>query len=363
MLPIKQEFRIDRKHLLAYFDVNTSFRPLVFVVLHSLLWFLLEHFTFGREGLFSPWVVRIVLLIPCAYLILRQVRVILSARRTLRFVFFEDKAIGYSAKGKTAYSSYRAVKRIRENETFLRIVSRHSSATLKKDDLSPEELEAVTAAIASGAPKGARKAKKGSGLLCASMSALVIAAVLLNCFGWLPSAMDRFAFSFDAGEAAFFRYSRTFRTENADAHYMYSYGADGDALVIIAHKNGGDTPPERYHVTRMCKLWDVWSFPIERGLWTICDATQEQIPLAFEAGNASVCVIAFDSFRVIEVSHLETKQCRIEAQHTPPKATVKQYDGKHDLTHWSYNGEEIPQDLILFIDDEAYPIGEMLAGR
>lgn len=359
MQPIEQEFRIDRKRLLAYCDVCASFRPLIFLFLHSLLWFLLDHYTFGYGGLVSRRTFQIIFLLPCAYVLFRQIRLLLSARGTFRSVFFEDKAVSSTRGGKRRYATYRTIRSIRENGAFLRIAAPHFATILNKDGISPEETETVTEAIAAGCRKGRKRARKGRSILCAALSAAVIAFVVLNCFGWLPSAFYSFSFSETPEIAAYYRYSHIYGIDEFMQINMDSYASDKTGLVSITSPTG-DSPTKHYYASRVCALWNYRFSSFTQGVWTIREVTPS---LEFRTETASVCVVETDDFQVLEVRHDKGTDCRIETEKGRPTVTLGLSDGEFAyVTKWDYK-DGFPQDLILFIDDASYPIGQMLAGN
>ncbi len=350
-MPIEQEFRIDKKHRRAFRDICTS---LLFYII-----------TLGSSvfGLFMAYVAEhpiislgccLASLAPCIFAIVDLIRIarIGMKKSVFRYSFNETEAVRYTQDGKKTVFPYLTMTVVQESESFLKLASKKYAAILKKDELTPETLNEACAAIKAANPKIRWQNVRGRNLTCTILTAIITAAVLVySMFCVLPIA-DGFASAPPPDVAAVKHYTETYSigTEGCWSSQKYESKDGREALLYVGNDLHADCPTELYYLSFSNRDWHI------RGL------SASEILLEFQTDTARVRVIQIDTYTLLEVRCAEDLECRTEALY-PQRWWVIQdcKDGVFDKIKTRECPNGIQEDSVLYLGDEAYPIGEMLA--
>lgn len=347
---ITQKYTVDNLHLRAFRDVGTSLAPFVFLLIHTAIWFLIEHFSFSPVSPLFYW---IVFSIPCLVILFYQIRIYLIGRKNTTFCydFYEDKALCVFKEESKLALPYLAISNIRENKEFLRIRSSRVTAILKKDELPHDKAEALITSMTESCPGVKRKWVRGRSLICSIITVVVITAVLLNCLGWLPPILDDFVIAKNAEDAALFHYARVHNVDIHGSYTMLGYRSEdgGTAITYVSNYKHDSCPTECYYLSAS------WNF------WSIRDLTPSQLPVDFRTDTASVRVIQIEMTNILEVRCKRTTNCTVTAFLPIPSTSIPCNEGEYEVIRiWSFP-DGIPSNTLLCIGDESFPISEMLS--
>ena len=356
---IEQEYKVDKQHRRAFRDVCTApvrHIPLPFLAAGCLYKAYSAYTANTAEYSVIALFWCVVVLIPCVFAIVDLIRIAIAAAadRVWRYTFGERTAVQHWADGKTAAFPYRTVRILRENESFLRIVSRKNTAVIRKDELSAETLDGLTAAIAAECPKAKRKSAKHRNLLCTVVTVLTTAVVLAYSVVCLIPIADGYAFAGKPYDAAVACYTEAHSISQVGCWTSSAYHSSDRKSWLLYVGNSEH---------RMCPT-DVYYVSFYDREWHAREVTEADVPLEFRTDTALVRVIKINECCLLEVRCAEDTDCRTEAL-LPQRAwgTEKCNNGEYDKIRTRQCPEGIQTDSVLYLDGEAYPIGQMLAGN
>lgn len=352
-MPIEQEYKVDKKHRRAFRDVCTSLFRILILLTSSAVGLFMAHIA---ESEVISLACCIVALIPCVFAIVDQILIAKAAteKYVWRIAFNERNAVHYRQDGKSVVFPYRTVTAIHENESFLKITSKSYAAVLKKDELPPDMQDEVTAAIAAECPSVKRRTVHGRTLICAIITAVMTTAVLAYSAVCLIPIMDGFAFAPPADEAVVACYTETYSISRVGCWSSPVYESDDgrSQLLYVGNYDHEECPPEVYYVS------------FSDGEWHVREVTQSDVPLEFRTDTARVRVIQIDECCLLEI------RCNEELGHRTENLVPyhwwnkkKSFDGEYHIILMRYCPDGIQKNSVLYLDDEAFFIGEMLSSK
>lgn len=346
---ITQEYHIEKNKRRAFRDVCTDPNIFVYALIIGAVMFYLGC-RYASPVVSAVWFA--IALIPCILAIRYQVVLIKAAKekQSLRYEFFEDKAVRYGADGTKTTFPYQLIKTIRENNDYLRIATDSCAAILKKDEVSEEELAILKNALAKSCPKVKQKKAQGRSGFFEMITALVLVASIVGIAINLLPILDGFAFAPSCFQCAssFYAEKHHIETDGNSASIDYKSEDQRTVYLHMSNYNHKECPTESYCVT------------FRGGAWEVRELLPSEILWEYQTDTASFRVLKFDKTYLLEFG------CSEEAVPEVHSSVFRQNFTGVDCVGMAYEKiwivtytDGIPRDLVLRIDTEDYPVGEM----
>lgn len=351
-MKIEQKYTVDREHRRAFHDICTV---LIRYLLLPICTAICLYMSYSSKSAFISPICFIFALVQCVLAIIDRIHVAKAGSEKCVWHYeYNERAVTQHGKdGKRIAVPYRSITNMYENDGFLKIATNSFAAVLKKDELSPETLNEVKTAIGAECPGAKqRTVHRGRSLVCTIITAITTMAVLTYSVVCLLTILDGFAYAPRASDAAVAHYTEAHSISRVGCWASGAYiSSDGrNQLLYVGNYDHKMCPTDVYYVSYYDREWHAR------------EVTGADIPLEFRTDTALVRVIQIDECCLLEVRCADSMSCRTEALY-PQRAwgTEECNNGEFDKIRTLLCPEGIRADSILYLDDEVYPIGEMLS--
>lgn len=352
-MKIEQKFTVDKEHRCAFHDVCTVlFRYLLLPVCTA---FCLYMSYISKSAVISL-VCCIIALGPCVLAIVDRIHVAKAGSKKCvwHYEYNEQAVTQHGKDGKRIAVPYRSITNMYENESFLKIATKSYAAVLKKDELSPGALNEAKAAIAAECPGVKRRTvHRGRSLFCTILTAVTTAVVLAYSIVCALTIADGFAYAPRASDAAVAHYTEAHSISRVGCWASSAYiSSDGrNQLLYVGNYDHKMCPTDVYYVSYYDREWHAR------------EVTGIDVPLEFQTDTALVRVIQIDECCLLEVRCADDMNCRTEALY-PQQAWIflECNNRAFEKIKTRQCPDGIQADSVLYLGDDAYPIGELLSG-
>lgn len=348
---IEQKFTVNKEYRGAFHDICSV---LIRYLLLPICTVICLYMSYVSKSAVISSLCCIFAWVPCFLAIMDRIHVAKAGSKKClwHYEYSEQNVAQYGKDGKRIAVPYRSITNIYENDSFLKIATRSFAAVIKKDELSPEALNEVKAAISAECPGVKRRTvHRGRSLFCTILTAVTTAVVLAYSIVCVLTIADGFAYAPWASDSAVTCYTEAHSISRVGCWTSSAYiSTDGRSqLLYVGNSEHRACPTDVYYVSFYDREWHAR------------EVTEADVSLEFQTDTALVRVIQIDKCCLLEVRCAEDTDCRTEALY-PQRAwgTQECNNGAFGKIRTRQCPDGIQVDSVLYLDSEAYPIGEML---
>lgn len=348
---VEQEYKVEKKQRRAFCDVCTSAFRIIVLLISALFALFMAYY--AKSAVVSL-ACCIVALIPCVHTIIDQFRTakLGTKRNVWHFSLTDQNAVRHMADGRTIAFPYKTLRVMQENESFFMVASKTNAVVLKKNELSAETLNELVSAIKAENPRVRRKTVRYRSLLCAVLTAVTAGLALAYTVVCLSPIVNGFAFAPRASDVAVAHFTEVHSISQVGCRTLSAYiSEDEKAQMLYVYNTEYETySPELYYISFSNRDWQVR------------EVTSADVRLEFRTDTVRVRVIHIEDCCVLEIRGDVGLQPRTENL-TPNRwwHNLEVYDGEYQMIMSRSCPDGIQKDAILYLGDEAYPVGKMLS--
>lgn len=349
---VEQKYKVDKTQRRAFRDVCTPMLRILVLLLSALF---SVYMAYCAESAIVSLACCILALCACVYAIVIQIRIAKAAteRKLWRFSFTDRNAIQQKPDGRTIAIPYKTLRVMLENKHFFLVMSKSNAAVLKKDELPAETLNELVSAIKAERPGVKRKTVRFRSLLCSILMVITTALAAAYTVVCLIPIVNGFAFAPRASDVAVTHFTEVHSISRVGCrtHSAYISEDEKTQMLYVNNTEYKTYPPELYYISFSDRDWQVR------------EVTLADVRLEFRTDNARVRVIQIEDCCVLEIRCDGVLQPKTENL-TPNRwwHNFEVYDGEYRMIMLRNCPDGIQKEAELYLDNELYPIGEMLLG-